>query len=209
MSDAAAAAEREVEADGLPEDLGQDLGWLLGQVQYGYLAASAAAVGELPGGLRALHVLGAAVDGEARNQIEVARRFGIDRTVMVRIVDDLERAGLVERHPDPADRRARIITATEQGARLYVATQEDRRLVDQHVLAGLKPAERERFVELLRRVAARLLAVDPTHGSAACDAARREIDAHDAAGCPPDDDCLTGGAPAAGSDSTERTAATG
>ncbi|EIV94088.1 MarR family winged helix-turn-helix transcriptional regulator [Frankia sp. QA3] len=203
MSDAAAPAEREAEADVLPDDLGQDLGWLLGQVQYGYLAASAAAVGELPGGLRALHVLGAAVGGEARNQIEVARRFGIDRTVMVRIVDDLERAGLVERHPDPADRRARIITATAQGARLYAATQEDRRLVDQHVLAGLEPAERERFVELLRRIAARLLAVDPTHGAAACDAARREIEAHDATGCPPGDDYAAGG------DRAERAGAAG
>ncbi|KJE24116.1 transcriptional regulator, MarR family [Frankia torreyi] len=209
MSDAAAAAEPEFGPDGLPEDLGQDLGWLLGQVQYGYLAASAAAVGELPGGLRALHVLGAAVGGEARNQIEVARRFGIDRTVMVRLVDELERAGLVERHPDPADRRARIITATDQGARLYASTQEDRRLVDQHVLAGLEPEERERFVALLRRIAARLLAVDPTHGAAACDAARREIEAHEAAGCPPQDDCPTGGEPAPGGDRGQRAAAAG
>ncbi|SNQ49164.1 Transcriptional regulator (modular protein) [Frankia canadensis] len=184
MSDATASASRGAEPDGLPEDLGWDLGWLLGQVQYGYLAAAAAAVSQLPGGLRALHVLGAAVGPQARNQIEVARRFGIDRTVMVRIVDELERDGLVQRQPDPADRRARIITATAKGARLHATAQQSRQLVDQHVLGGLSPTEREVFVDQLRRITARLLAVDPTHGAAACDAARREIDAHEAPTAP-------------------------
>ncbi|MCK9898396.1 MarR family transcriptional regulator [Frankia sp. AgB32] len=178
MSDAEAATEGGAECEGLPEGLGCDLGWLLGQVQYGYVAASSAAVGSLSGGLRALFVLGAAVEGEARNQIEVARRFGIDRTVMVRLVDELERDGLVQRQPDPADRRARIITATEEGERLHAATEQKRHLVDQHVLAGLVPAERVEFIRLLRTVVARLVAVDPTHGTAACEAARREIDAH-------------------------------
>jgi DNA-binding MarR family transcriptional regulator len=185
MSDAAAAAEGGAELEGLPEDLGHDLGWLLSQVQYGYLAACSAAVGRLPGGLRAVHVLGAAVEGEARNQIEVARRFGIDRTVMVRLVDELERDGLVQRQPDPADRRARIITATGEGTRLHATIQQERQLVDQHVLGGLEPAEREEFARLLRRIVARLLAVDPTHGDAACDAARRQIEAHEGAGPEP------------------------
>jgi DNA-binding MarR family transcriptional regulator len=179
VSDAAVAAGLPVQAGGLPDGLGEDLGWLLGQVQYGYLAASIAAVREIPGGLRGLHVLGAAVKGDARNQIEVARRLSVDRTVMVRLVDDLERAGLVERHPDPADRRARIITATDEGARTYVTTQQRRRLVDQHVLSVLSPSDQAVFGDLLRRVAAHLLAVDPTHGAAACDAAQHEIEAFD------------------------------
>jgi len=176
-SAAAVAAGLPAPPGGLPDGLGEDLGWLLGQVQYGYLAASIAAVRMVPGGLRGLHVLGAAVEGEARNQIEVARRLSIDRTVMVRLVDDLEGAGLVERRPDPADRRARIITATDEGVRIYRETQERRRLVDQHVLASLSPPDRAVFVTLMQRVATHLLAVDPTHGAAACDAAAQEIEA--------------------------------
>lgn len=199
VSDAAVAAGLPPGLESLPDGPGKDLGWLLGQVRYGYAAASAAAVGRVPGGLRGLHVLGAAVEGEARNQIEVARRFGIDRTVMVRLVDDLERAGLVERHPDPADRRARIITATEHGVQLYRASQEDRLLVDQHVLSPLTAAERATFIDLLRRVAAHMLAVDPTHGAAACDAARREIDARDIGmACAPDGTCPGQSAPSDG-----------
>jgi len=206
VSDATAAARRGDELEGLPEDLGCDLGWLLGQVQYGYLAASAAAVSRVPGGLRALHVLGAAVQSEGRNQIEVARRFGIDRTVMVRIVDELERDGLVQRQPDPADRRARIITATQKGVRLHEDAQQARQLVDQHVLGALAPAEQAAFLQQLRRITARLLAVDPTHGAAACDAARQEIEAHGTAAdaCTAVDVCadepgpLSGAVPAPG-----------
>lgn len=178
MSDAAVtAAGPPAAAWSLPDSLGEDLGWLLNQVHHGYSAASAAAVSRIPGGLRGLQILGAALDGAAPSQIEVARRLGIDRTVMVRLVDKLEQAGLVERHPDPADRRARIITATELGAWLHTAIQEDRRLVDQHILSPLDPAEHAVLHQLLRRVAAHLLAVDPTRGSAACDKTQRAIDA--------------------------------
>ncbi|MCK9922895.1 MarR family transcriptional regulator [Frankia sp. AgPm24] len=185
MSDAgASAAVHSAEAEGLPEDLGHDLGWLMGQAQYGYLEAAASACTQLPGGLRALQVLGAAVEGEGRNQIEVARRFGIDRTVMVRLVDELERDGLVLRQPDPADRRARILVATERGTLVHTAAQQQRLLVDQHVLAALEPAEREEFVRLLRRIVARLVDVDPTHGVAACEIARQQIDARKGTGGP-------------------------
>ena len=37
---------------------------------------------------------------------------------MTYLLDDLEKAGLIERRPDPADRRARRIAATASGRRL-------------------------------------------------------------------------------------------
>ncbi len=173
----------------LPHGLDQDLGWLLGQVQHGYLAAAIAALGDLPGGLKGLYVLGTAAEGDARNQIELARRFGIDRTVMVRLVDELERAGLAERHPDPADRRARIITATERGVSTHGTVQERLDRVADHVLAPLSPAERATFTDFLRRVATHLISIDPTHGEAACNAVRDQFLSQepraDDAGCPP------------------------
>ncbi|CAO5175217.1 hypothetical protein FAIPA1_30018 [Frankia sp. AiPs1] len=98
---------------------------------------------------------------------------------MVRLVDELERDGLVRRQPDPADRRARIITATDRGAELCAIAQQEQLLVDQHVLGNLEPAERQEFVRLLRRIVVRLLDVDPTHGAAACEAARQQIESHE------------------------------
>jgi len=156
----------------LPDGLGRDLGWLLGQVQHGYLAAAFAALGGLPGGMKGLYVLGAAAEGDAHNQIELARRFGIDRTVMVRLVDDLERVGLVERRPDPADRRARLVTATERGVATHGAVRERLDMVADHVLAPLSSAQRGVFADMLRRVAAHLISIDPSHGAAACNAVR-------------------------------------
>jgi DNA-binding MarR family transcriptional regulator len=171
------AAVAESPEAGLPDGLGEDLGWLLGQVKHGYLTATVWALGDLPGGLKGLHVLGAAVEGAARNQIEVARRFSIDRTVMVRLVDDLERVGLVERHPDPTDRRARIISATDRGVAVHAATRERMRAVENHVLAPLDDDDRAEFLRLLRRVTTYLVGIDPTHAAAACAAAQDQVTA--------------------------------
>ncbi len=166
------AADAELE---LPDEVRDDLRWIVGQIQHGYLAASVSAIGSLPGGLKGFYVLGAAVEGTAHNQIEVARRFSIDRTVMVRLVDEMERAGLVERRPDPADRRARMIIATERGVQEHERVRLRLRTVDDHVLAPLAPADRAVFIGLARLVAAHLVAMDPTRGAAACAAAEAEM----------------------------------
>ncbi|WP_313954631.1 MarR family transcriptional regulator [Frankia sp. EI5c] len=111
----------------------------------------------------------------AHNQIEVARRFGIDRTVMVRLVDEMERAGLVRRRPAPTDRRARMIVPTELGIRAHQRARDALRTVDDHVLAPLSPAEREAFAAMAHRVSEHLVAMDPTRGAAACVAAEETL----------------------------------
>jgi DNA-binding MarR family transcriptional regulator len=158
--------------------MARDLGWLVGQIQHGYLAAATRAVDSVPGGLRGLYVLGAAICGHAPNQIEVARRFGIDRTVMVRLIDDMERAGLVERQPDPADRRARRIVGTERGRAAYDEAQAQLRRVEDHVLAPLADAERASFAGMARRVVAHLITLDPGAVEGACRAASATLDQH-------------------------------
>lgn len=152
-----------------------ELGWIINQIRHGYHATAAAALDTVPGGLRGMLVLGAAATGCAPNQIEVARRYAIDRTVMVRLLDDMERAGLVERRPDPADRRARMIVCTEQGLAAYARAQEQFERVRQHVLAPLDEEEQETFLALARRVAAHLVASDPTQGLAACAEAHEKV----------------------------------
>jgi DNA-binding MarR family transcriptional regulator len=173
------AAEARLPGARLPDGLGEDLGWLLGQVQHGYLKAAAAAAGDLPGGLRGVQVLAAAVQEAPRSQIELARRFCIDRTVMVRLIDDLERAGLVERHPDPADRRARLIVATRRGVATHAAVRERMRAVEDHVLAPLAEPERAAFLDRLRSVVVHLVSVDPSHGTAACKSVEGQLAALD------------------------------
>ena len=74
-------------------------------------------------------------------------------------LDRLERAGLVQRQPDPGDRRGSLVLLTEAGHRLVdehladIAAREDRLLV------ALSPSERRQLAQLLRK----LLLSDPIH----------------------------------------------
>jgi DNA-binding MarR family transcriptional regulator len=46
---------------------------------------------------------------------DLATQARMTRPAMAELVDDLQRLGIVERKPDPTDRRAKLICLTEQG----------------------------------------------------------------------------------------------
>jgi DNA-binding MarR family transcriptional regulator len=118
-----------------------DLGWALGAVMRSYLRA-----------------------GEPRSQVALAQHLGVDRTVMTYLLDDLEAAGLVERRPDPADRRARRVVLTEAGNAQLCELERHLSRAEKHLLEPLEPAERDVLRNLLRR-----LAISTTsHGADAC-----------------------------------------
>ncbi|MEV5910556.1 MarR family winged helix-turn-helix transcriptional regulator [Streptomyces chartreusis] len=132
-----------------PSPTGEDFGVAIGTVFRAYAKATEAAVGDIPGGPRGYFVLTAAVQGEADSQRSLAERFGVDRTVMTYLLDDLERAGLVERKPDPADRRSRHIVATPHGRERWVELRGRVELVEQHILAALPAESRASFRSML------------------------------------------------------------
>jgi DNA-binding MarR family transcriptional regulator len=73
---------------------------------------------------------------------------------MTYLLDSLAEAGLVERHPDPADRRARRIVATARGRALLDELGEQLRAAEDQLLAGLDDGtDRQTFRALLQRVA--------------------------------------------------------
>src|SRR5947209_4656925 len=51
-----------------------------------------------------------------RSQLSLGGCAAINRTTMVALVDHLEGLGLVQRRPDPKDRRAYVIHLTEKGS---------------------------------------------------------------------------------------------
>jgi DNA-binding MarR family transcriptional regulator len=55
------------------------------------------------------------LDEDGVRATELARLSGRHKQVIGRIVDELEELGYVERRPDPADRRAKLIFPTERG----------------------------------------------------------------------------------------------
>ena len=159
-------AERRVAGrDGVGMDTAQraevDLGWALGAVLRHYLATAGEAVADVPGGGRGYLVLATAGRGEPKSQLALAQHLGVDRTVMTYLIDGLEQAGLVERRPDPADRRARRIVITDRGRSLLDDVRERMHDVEEHVLAPLAEADRATLRTLLRRLATAVAPADP------------------------------------------------
>ncbi|MBR7832835.1 MarR family transcriptional regulator [Actinospica durhamensis] len=150
-------------APALPAGLEESLSWLLAGSFRAHLAAMREVLGDLPHGSRGFEALCGAAHGSARNQAELAKQLGVDRTVMVYLVDDLERAGLVERLADPRDRRSKLIRATEAGHERLRALQERTATVEAELLSDLSPAEQELLRSLLRRVASRGAGYDLAH----------------------------------------------
>jgi DNA-binding MarR family transcriptional regulator len=55
------------------------------------------------------------LDAEGSRATDLARRSGQHKQVVGKLIDELEALGYVERRPDPADRRAKLIVPTERG----------------------------------------------------------------------------------------------
>jgi len=112
-----------------------ETGWLLARASHALATAVAAEVRREGLALRGYVVLQLAVQRPLPQQA-LASSLGLDKTTMVAAVDELEDAGLVERRPDPADRRVRLVTVTDAGrtalarARSVVARTEDDLLAD-------------------------------------------------------------------------------
>lgn len=82
----------------------------------------------------------------------LARAVQLTTGGMTNRLDRLENAGLVERRPDPADRRGVLVHLTEDGievvdAALEVGLEEQRR-----ILGGLDAEDRETLAALLERL---------------------------------------------------------
>ncbi|MFE5091871.1 MarR family winged helix-turn-helix transcriptional regulator [Streptomyces sp. NPDC056638] len=83
---------------------------------------------------------------------ELARASGQHKQVIGTLVDDLERLGYVERQPDPADRRAKLICPTERGLLQMEAASSIMRAIEERHAKALGKQEYTAFKATLRRV---------------------------------------------------------
>ncbi|QIS18597.1 MarR family winged helix-turn-helix transcriptional regulator [Nocardia terpenica] len=90
----------------------------------------------------------------ARGQGVLAEEIGADKTRIIPVLDDLQERGLIERRPDPADRRARLLALTAAGERLCDAAQADIRAKEEILLDRLDPVDRRGFLNALTTLAA-------------------------------------------------------
>lgn len=86
------------------------------------------------------------------SQKELAERLLLDPSDLVSLVDILERAELVDRRRDPADRRRYALELTERGRIAAQRLHQVSRTAQESVLEPLESHEREQLSALLSRI---------------------------------------------------------
>lgn len=120
---------------------------------------TASGIGVTPGEARALIQVAAT---EGIKQADIAVRMGIEPMTLSAYLDRLEAMGMVERCPDPGDRRAKNVVATEKSDPvLAVLRKEVRGLMDE-VTDGVDPAGREALRASLKILRENLHQLDRT-----------------------------------------------
>lgn len=135
-------------------ELTQDIGFLLSRAAGLFLRASNAALA--PHGLRVRPysvLLLACGSRDGVSQRDLAAVLGLDPSQVVLLVDELAQAGLVERRPSEADRRAKLVVATPAGraVRADVVPRVEAAVAGQ--LSGLTATEQFLLKDLLGRLA--------------------------------------------------------
>jgi DNA-binding MarR family transcriptional regulator len=130
-----------------------ELGWSVQAMSQGFSRIATGAVADVPGGPRGYQVLVAITTEDPASQLVLAQRLGIDKTAMTYVIDALEEASLVERRPDPRDRRIRRVLPTDQGRAVLTSARAALRAVEGTLLRALGSEEQTQLRRLLARVA--------------------------------------------------------
>ena len=100
--------------------------------------------------------LGYLARNEGVNQAGLADLLEIRPMTLVRQIDRMEEAGWIERRPDPADRRARLLFLTGKARPILGRIRDVANETRDEALALLSPAEAVQLISLLSRVQATL-----------------------------------------------------
>ena len=87
------------------------------------------------------------------SQNELGRRTAMDAATMQGVIKRLLARGLIDRKPDPEDRRRVVLSLTADGRALIAAVMPNGRAITDETLAGLSDVERRSFLSLLKRLA--------------------------------------------------------
>jgi DNA-binding MarR family transcriptional regulator len=97
---------------------------------------------------------------EGISQARLAEMIEVEPMAMVRIVDRMEADGLLERRPDPDDRRARRLHLRPKAKPLLEEIWRLAELTRAEAFAGIPRAEREACIAVLERLDRNLAALD-------------------------------------------------
>jgi len=105
-----------------------------------------------PMSLTKAHALSELLDTGPLTQQVLADRLRLQKSTVSRLVDQLEKAGSVERAPNPDDRRSVLIALTDQGRRRAETLRRAQTDLFARLLADSSADERRRLVDALDRL---------------------------------------------------------
>jgi DNA-binding MarR family transcriptional regulator len=141
-------SEKPIEGDRAP----QTLAFLLSQVGIHASRRFAERIGAVDLNPPLFRVLNLVAAAEGRSQQAIAAAIEIPPSRMVALVDELEQRGLVERRPDPEDRRVRALFLTAEGKRCLRRGRQIAKQHEEEMTRGMSATDRKRLVDLLQTV---------------------------------------------------------
>lgn len=112
------------------------------------------ALAEAGGSLPVWLVLLNLIAGQPANQRELAAGVGIREATLTHHLNAMERAGLITRARDAANRRIHVVTVTPAGQQLFERLREAATAFDRRLTRGVPAAERARTAQVLDRLVA-------------------------------------------------------
>jgi MarR family transcriptional regulator, lower aerobic nicotinate degradation pathway regulator len=140
-----------VDVDGAPDRLRRLPSWLVGQLN--------AQARRTLGAVFAAHdmhrshyaLLAALAQFGPQSQAELSQHSGLDRSDVVRWVDELADRRLVAREQDRADRRRNVVSISPAGRRLVERLDLEIGAAQEQLLAALSRTERRQLITLLAK----------------------------------------------------------
>lgn len=134
------------------DDRLRNFGFLLKEVSRRYVLRFEAHARAIALTLPQCKVLVRLEKNEGVSQARLAELTEVDAMTMVRILDRMEADGLLERRPDPADRRARCLYLTPKAKPLLEEIWRLSEKTRAEVFAGIAKSERNLFMDVLERI---------------------------------------------------------
>jgi MarR family transcriptional regulator for hemolysin len=134
------------------DDRLRNFGFLLKEVSRRYVLRFEVRAREIPLTLAQAKTLARLEKNEGVSQARLADLAEVDAMTMVRILDRMEADGLLERRPDPADRRARCLYLTAKAKPIVDEIWRLSEALRAEIFADVGLAEREVFMAVLERL---------------------------------------------------------
>jgi DNA-binding MarR family transcriptional regulator len=154
-------------------DISRDTGYFVTRTSRAFVRVTEARLRPQRIGVAHLPALVCLAEEGSLTQAEIARRTHVEQPTAAALLQRMDGAGLIEKSPDPHDRRVTRISLSAHAREVMPAALELLGHVNAEATAGLSAAEIATLHDLLSRVLANLVTMADDRGQAVPDARRR------------------------------------